>query len=125
MTTPAKTAPEAPKTDAPIKGHDQTAIDQNAAALDQMNGASRPKGDVTLVKAGEAVKLEAKDLGADPLVTVEKDVVLEFYPAGTKRPSHILLYHAGQQVQKSALEAYADKGATAGLAAADTRTAGQ
>lgn len=128
MTTPTKPTPaktETPVTDGPMEGHDDTALSQNAAARDQMAGASRPKGDVTLIKAGEAVTLEALDAGADPLVTVGKDVVLEFYPQGTKRPSHILLYHAGQTVLKSQLEAYEDKTSTEGLAAVDNRTAGQ
>jgi hypothetical protein len=40
----------------------------------------------------------------DKLVTVDKDVYEEFYFPGTKRPSHRLLYTAGQTVKQSDLD---------------------
>lgn len=40
----------------------------------------------------------------DEIVVLDKDVYAEFTPKNAKRPSHILLFHKGQEVRKSELE---------------------
>lgn len=108
--------------------------ENQAEVAAQKRGASSPGGvdssgqeleNVYVIKAGQPVTLEGVDEGGDIFVTVAKDVVLEFFPPGTKRPSHQLLFHAGQTVLKSELTKYEDDRQTVGLAARDTRTAGQ
>lgn len=58
--------------------------------------------------------------GGAEYVTLQRDIVEEFFYPDTKRPSYRLLYTKGQVVSKAAIEAYND-----GVRAANARRAGE
>lgn len=102
--TPDKAAEDttSEQTEQPSGGSDEPLqVDGNAGT---QNFAAN--GDAVVIKAtGEIDSGLFTDAGeTDKLVTVDKDVYEEFYFPGTTRPSHRLLYVAGQVVKQSDLD---------------------
>lgn len=91
---------------------DQSVELQNEQVEESKESGGRPRetpatpdGGPTVIKmdGGGSVKTESGD--AVEYVTVSGDVWGEFIPVGAQRPSHVLLFHAGQVVSKAALDA--------------------
>jgi hypothetical protein len=78
------------------------ALQQEQIEAAKTGGPPREE-DATVVKESGEIPTSAGP-PVDELVTVDKDVVAEFTPKNAKRPSHILLFHAGQVVRRSELE---------------------
>lgn len=58
-----------------------------------------------LLKPGEAATIPTgPGPGTDAIVTLANDVVVEFFPENALRPSHVQLFHKGQQVRQSEID---------------------
>lgn len=92
-----------PTEEQPAGGSDEALqVDGNAGTQDFNAGDAEA---VVIKASGELDSGLFSDAGqVDKLVTVDKDVYEEFYFPGTKRPSHRLLYTAGQVVKQSDLD---------------------
>jgi hypothetical protein len=100
---------------------DQTTTKDQSAALQaeqvkaQKDKAVRPPppdaDPPEVITLGPDASVSTTLHAVDEFVIVDKDVVVEFYPEGTKRPSHYLLFHKGQRVLRSQLEKALHSGA--------------
>ena len=67
--------------------------------------------DAVLVRRGDTMDKSVYEAGTDddPFVTVQKDVVEEFFFPGTKRPAYRVAFVKGQTVRKWAIDALSAK----------------
>lgn len=102
-TAASSEASSTPAEETPSGGSDEPLqVDGNAGTQDFNAG----DGEAVVIKASGQIESGLfTDAGkTDKLVVVDKDVYEEFYFPGTKRPSHRLLYVAGQVVKQSDLD---------------------
>lgn len=82
----------------------------NTDPTDTQLGTTAGTGDRAVLIGADDDVAEAlyEDADSDTYVTLQKDVVGEFYFPDTRRPSHRVLYTRGQVVRKAELEAHND-----------------
>lgn len=111
MTTPTPESKQSrSEQDTKKTGAAKSANDQNAeiaGVIESDPTGSALDGDATVVKVEDGVTPVAYDEGEGvTMVTIKGDMLEEFYFPDTRRPSYRLLYHAGQVVPKSVVDAY-------------------
>lgn len=95
---------------------DKSAAMQQAMTQVQKETGGRPRAvdggeEPVVIRAGQDhAEVPTEVFGnTEQLVTVGADVWAEVWPEGTKRPSHVLLFHKGQKVPSSQLKRAVDE----------------
>jgi len=105
-TTAKKTASSASSTDSQTTEQPAAGSSDEPLQVDGNAGVQNFGDDTVVIRSTDQIDSGLfTDKGqTDKLVVVDKDVYEEFYFPGTKRPSHRLLYTAGQVVKQSDLD---------------------
>jgi hypothetical protein len=86
---------------------DVIASDVTDAGLNKDLATAGVGDDATVIKLEDSVDRSAYEItDTAEFVTLQRDLVEEFYFPDTKRPSYRLLYTKGQVVSRAAIEAY-------------------